>query len=364
MWIKIIKCKKALTGYYIDKNGKVVKCPNFCSQCELVNEKDIFKVKCLKANDNTHFANKEGQIKTCDDYYDGIPNCNSCSYYNNLLKCFNCDNGYKEVNGFCYSCKELLDNQECNSCIKNNTDNSFYCYSCSENNILISNLGKCIPKNDEIKDCEKANLISKKGDNFYNCTSCPFGYILAKDLKNRTNCYYQYYISESFDGCRNLINLYTKHNPIFSCEKCQYDYTLIIDENQIQTCKYAENDLQFCSKGMKIKIFDEQNQKYKDDYNCTECMYNYELEYDNITNKSKCKAIKCYASNCKKCKDNEIFKCKECKSGYVFSKFNECIIKPKIIPNVYFKDIYRFALNGNSEKMENTFLDLYIPFGA
>ena len=345
----IIKCKKAQIGYYIDMKGKVIKCPDNCSKCESVNENDKFKVKCLKESNSYYFVNNEGQLKKCDDYYDGIPNCSSCSYYNNILKCYFCEYGFKEVNGSCYSCEEILDNKGCKNCVDNYTDNSIYCNYCKDNYILISNLGKCIPKNDEIKYCSKANIISKNGDNFYNCTSCDDYYILAKDLKNRTNCYYKYGISESFDGCSVLINLNTKLNPVLSCEKCQYYYTIIIDENQIQTCKNADNDLQFCSKGMKITIFDEKNQNYKDVYNCTECMHNYELEYNNDTNKFKCKAIKCFAPNCKLCKENELYICKECKSGYVFSKFNDCIIKPKIIPNVYFKDIYRFALNGNNK---------------
>ena len=69
----------------------------------------------------------------------------------------------------CYSCKEILDNQECKYCSKNYSDNSYYCNYCEDNNILISNKGKCIPKNDEVKNCSEANIISiNEEKNFMN----------------------------------------------------------------------------------------------------------------------------------------------------------------------------------------------------
>ena len=337
----IIKCKTAQTGYYINENGRVIKCPYNCIECELANEDNKFEVKCLEIS-----SPNEEESKSCND----IPNCSKCSYYNNQMKCSICNSGFREINGSCYSCKEILDNQGCKYCSSNYFDNSIHCDYCEDNYILISNLGKCVPKNDEIKNCTKVNLISENEDNFYNCLACQYSYGLVKDLKNRTNCYYRYDMDyELYNYCITLININTKLNPVFSCEKCQTYYTIIIDENQIQTCKYSSNDLQFCYKGMKIKVFDEENNNYKDDYNCTECLENYELEYDNITNKTKCKANNCFAENCNLCKYNQLYKCQECKSGYVFSKFNECIIKPEITPNVYFKDIYRFALNGNNK---------------
>ena len=120
-----------------------------------------------------------------------------------------------------------------------------------------------------------------------------------------------------------------------------------MDENKIQNCQYSTENLTGCRKAVKLKIFDEIWNVYVDDYNCTECFNYYELEYNEIKNISKCKASECLATNCAVCKDNNLYKCQECKSGYVFSKLYECIIKPTIIPNIYFKDIYRFALNGN-----------------
>ena len=337
----IIKCKTPQTGYYINEKGKVIRCPYNCTECELSKEDNNFVVKCLNGS-----SENEEESKSCDD----IPNCSRCSYNNNNeIQCSYCDFRFQAINGSCYSCKEILDDQGCSSCSLNYSDNSFYCYNCEDNYVLISNLGKCVPKNDEIKNCTKVNLISENGDNFYECRSCQYSYLSVKDLKNRTYCYYRYDMDYDLANyCRTLINLNTKLNPVFSCEKCQSDYTIIVDENQVQTCKYALYDLRFCYKGVKIKVFDEENYIYKDDYNCTECLEKYELEYDNITNKAKCKAIKCLAENCNLCEYNELYKCEECKSGYVFSKFNECILKPEITPNVHFKDIYRFALNGNN----------------
>ena len=132
-----------------------------------------------------------------------------------------------------------------------------------------------------------------------------------------------------FWDCKILRNIGSFINPIFTCEECNYYYTLLVDENQIQKCKYMEGDLLSCSKAVKIKVYDEQNSQYIEDYNCTECAQYYELEYDNITNKMKCKSNKCFADNCAVCKDNELYYCKICKSGFVFNKFDQCIIKIK-----------------------------------
>ena len=363
----IIKCKISEKGYYIDKKGKVTKCENNCEECELVNEDGIDKVKCLKISSSSslyYFINNEGKVKKCNDDYDGIPNCSLCSYKNNILKCSYCESNFLEVNGLCYTCEEVLDNKGCEYCTRDIWENSIYCYSCKYNFVLISNLGKCVPKNYEIKSCTKANLISINEDRFYNCSSCDYNYRLVKDLNNKTNCYFENSIGNIKVNCLSLRNIGTILNPIFSCDECYRDYTNIIDENQIQTCIYSENDLQYCNKGIKIKIFDEQYNEYKIDYNCTECEYNYKLEYNTDTNKMQCKAISCFAQNCEVCKDNELYICKECKSGYVFSKFNECIKKPKITPNIHFKDIYRFALNGNTKiNGEDIFGPIYIIRG-
>ena len=169
-----------------------------------------------------------------------------------------------------------------------------------------------------------------------------------KDLKNRTNCIYKNDIGEIGNNC--LINLNTKLNPVYSCEKCNSGYTTIIDENQIRSCKYSWGEgLKYCSEALKIKIFEEENNEYKYIYNCTKCSNNYNLKYNNETNTTKCISNYCYVQNCIECKENQEYSCKECKNGYIITKYDQCIIKPKITPNVYFKDIYRFSLNGNDK---------------
>ena len=73
-----IKCKKAKNGYYINKNGKIKKCENHCNECVL--DSDTQKVKCLKINNNKFFINSEGAVKFCSDEYEGIKECQECSF--------------------------------------------------------------------------------------------------------------------------------------------------------------------------------------------------------------------------------------------------------------------------------------------
>ena len=178
-----IKCQKAKDGYFIDNNGIVIQCPSNCNKCTLVNENNKLNIKCLMTSDSKYFINQDGQVKTCDDYYEGIDYCSSCSYNNDKLVCNICQSGYIELDDKCYSCKEILDNQGCKYCSKNYSDNSYYCYSCEDNNILIKNIGKCIPKNDEIKNCSNVNKISiNEEEYFYECNSCNYDYKLVKNL--------------------------------------------------------------------------------------------------------------------------------------------------------------------------------------
>ena len=250
--------------------------------------------------------------------------------------------------GKCYSCEEVLDNKGCNYCMNSFYDDSLICRGCHYNYTLIYNLGKCAPKNEEIQSCTEANLISINRDNFYNCTYCSYNYLLIKDLKNKTNCYLEDDVGDISNNCYRIINLKTRLEPVFSCEECYSYYTIIIDENKIQKCIYQSNNLQYCKKALKKTILDENSGTYKDDYNCTECEENKELEYDINTDKMLCKPIKCFDKNCEVCQYDNKYICQKCNYGYVFNKLNECILKLQIIPNIYFKDIYRFALNGNT----------------
>ena len=89
-----IKCKKAKDGYFINNNGIVIQCPSNCDKCTLVNENNKLNIKCLMTSNSNYFINKNGQVKECDDYYEGIANCTSCSYNNNKLICTFCQSGY------------------------------------------------------------------------------------------------------------------------------------------------------------------------------------------------------------------------------------------------------------------------------
>ena len=79
------------------------------------------------------------------------------------------------------------------------------------------------------------------------------------------------------------------------------------------------------------------------------------MKYNNETNTTKCISNYCFVENCYECKENNEYSCKECKNGYVITKYDQCIIKPTITPNIYFKDIYRFSLNGN-KKIDGEYL--------
>ena len=64
--IKKVRCNTAYSGYYLDEEGNIKKCEEICSECSLINENGINKVKCNKAEFG-YFINGEGIIKKCSD---------------------------------------------------------------------------------------------------------------------------------------------------------------------------------------------------------------------------------------------------------------------------------------------------------
>ena len=366
---KKLKCLEAISGYYIDNEGNIEICEEGCKNCEMIGE-SLMPRRRMKINVENfskcneaitgYFINSEGEIKKCNDENEGNKGCILCEF-NSKLKCKSCQEGYELVGDKCISYKELYNLDGCKELyVKNDL---YFCNNCIDNYLYISNLKKCVEKNEEIILCKQGNLLDEK----YNCTECVNNNsLLIKNWSNYYSCYNENLINKIYD-CNKYMNKGTYNNPFFVCDKCNIYYTIITtdDENQICSSQYDNK----CKKGK--LYFDSQN---KEIFECIECKDDYQLIFNNITEKNECQIsriepiepiyseqteiinteetntieIKCEIENCDICKENNLNVCEKCKSGFIVNKLGKCYIKPKKIPQIIFKDIFRYSLNGQN----------------
>lgn len=378
---EILKCTEATYGYYLDNNGKIQKCENNCNKCEFINEEGegTGKIKCLETIDG-YFINKYGKVKKCSDEIEGTIGCDLCEYNNNY-ECLSCLEGYELINNICKSYKELYNLDNCKSYYTVNS--IYYCYSCTNDYLYVSNLKKCLSKTEETEYCSQAISIKKDEDIIYNCTKCiNNNYINIKDSNGLFNCYHMNFVPK-INSCLYYINKGTYNEPFFMCDQCKESYVATEYENGNSECNYIYGITSGCKKA----TYYYNHIGMYNGFNCTECKYNRKLVYDNITKSMICKdyydyenpepiiypdleivdsteslssskvsdktdyikPIKCEIEFCKKCNEIDPNICMECKSGYVINKMGNCYKRPKEIPDVVFKDIFRYALNGNSD---------------
>ena len=155
-------------------------------------------------------------------------------------------------------------------------------------------------KNDKKGKCTKIPILYD--ETFKKYISYFYDYLIESyysEIKRRTVdyndnffCYYDYYNYP----CQESINLGTRENPIYSCEKCyslfefektyqNEDFTKIINyRNNVSICfkKYYKIRLENCLEAKSIN---------KDDiekYDCTKCKNNFILIYDEKENLHYC----------------------------------------------------------------------------
>ena len=351
-----VKCIEAKYGYYINSEGNIEVCENNCKKCEFVIEEGINKVKCIETILG-YFINSDGKVKKCDDEIEGIKNCTSCEYKSNL-QCTNCQIGFQVSDNKCKSYKELYNLDGCKNVSKEY--NSYYCNECFDDYFYISNERKCALKKEETLYCSKAKLIDKK----YNCTQCAdYDSLLIKNLDDYYYCYLKNLI-KTINDCKIYRNKGTYDDPFFDCDKCDNLRMIIITDDEKQICYKLYS--KYCNKG-KIYLDKIQN---KEIFQCVECYPDYNLVFNNITNITSCvykyivdddptentenktdiiEPFKCEIEKCIKCNQSNIKICDQCETGYIVNKLGNCFIKPKEIPEIIFKDIFRYSLNGMND---------------
>ncbi len=352
------KCSKAESGYYISEEGNVEKCEENCAECSLKNIQGTKIVECSIVEDG-YFINKEGLIKQCNDEIEGISNCNLCvTNYNYKLTCKSCIVGYILDNG---KCIEIYNIEGCSLYMEFQEYNSYICGLCKDDYILLENNYTCILKTEEIKDCSEGEYLNDKND--ITCTQCSSSlYKRIKNLNNIYRCYYRY-LDNTIKYCKLILNIGTYDNPIFECSICDYPYVLISDDYGNKKCVYYNSKLDpNCEKGIVTqytkKSYNNDNQFIDYVYKCTECKTNYKETFDEITNDLTCSPIECTISFCEECEENNVYSCKKCSEGYI-NKNGLCNKKPKIIPTITFKDIFRLSLNKKFNLNGNMVLGLY-----
>ena len=378
-------CLKCKEGYFLDKNDKCSYCNTYqydyskdfyhCNKCHLENDKLI----CDESSSGYFFSSTQLEVKKCSQQ---ISNCNKCSYHsdedkqNNILKCDECQSGTylssdeqscktcKENSNGCIICSDnelqttcdkcsygytfLTDSscnkctdyfgEGCSSCAISKFDLLPYCSKCKDGYILGYD-GKCkhCQNDTNLIGCNSCKVIGKKG---YYCTSCQSEYILfeGKCMKREEEI-------DVISNCKEIENIGTEIEPIYSCIECSgyNNYIYSKKDNNASECVKPsyDNGLYNCYSSKTESIG-------KNNYTCTKCYSNYNLVYDNITNKNicnscaegyyqddnyqnlYCKSCSYYISSCNKChQENGIVYCDSCSNNYILAhNRQDCEICP------------------------------------
>ena len=408
--------------YYLGiRNTRRFHC-NFCKEGFILSPEG----RCLTCSDlNINNCEKCGKDEETGKYI-----CKECSKYyykNEFGYCQHCNVNYVILNDKCIRCNDINNGgiEGCRICEKNE-NNKIICKQCTDRYILFTDNNTCIERgiNEELNQFD--NCLELKSENYtFVCSRCKLQYSLLKE-GNGTKCVYiqnlydpmvyshyfhhfYYDIFEKNDNdykdyvvddytykqnyfypCKESINLGTKENPLYSCNKCysvfdnedsdnyyshyyqyyydkQYKYKLeeyyqkgfygdspvrIIDNEifNISYCMRTFKDTKNCTEAI-YKI-----SKGQEIYNCTKCsadnilIYNKQLDiyycsYKEIEKK------KCLVDYCKNCISDNNYFCSDClTSDYEVNKYSgSCVKKTEIVPAVTWKDIYRLNMNDQKE---------------
>ena len=371
-------CDYCEGGFIQAKSGECLDCEDLglskCTKCELnpLNNQSYICINCIEG----FFVNETGQCQTCDSTYfqekkkcikcsnnieGGIDNCKYCKSDGDGVICNECISGYILLtnNNSCLDIgknKELQQFLNCNKLTMEN--NELRCSKCKERYTLVNTKGikKCI----YIKSLFDKNFEINYENYFYTINNGQKDiedYIITK--KND----YIYKRYKAFLPCQEAENLGKEDNPLYSCTKCYERNNItnnyishtspvrITEENSnVSYCISSENyeELYNCTEAIfKIK-------KGRVEYNCKECIKNYVLTRNRLTNNYYCQSMnattKCIVLFCKTCNPFDGYICEECLPDYsINSLTGSCVKNTDVIPAVTWKDIYRLNMNGVKE---------------
>ena len=442
------KCKE---GYIETSKGICQSCGSVnegCNECEYtdkypdnyynVKKKRRFQCKFCKPGfnliDGKCYKCSDLGFSNCDecgkDEITGYYKCTKCSkyyYLNYLGNCSDCIIRRVEFNNKCQKCNHVKD--YCRLCLINENKNDIICKKCFDDYILFTNNNTCIPReiNDKIKEFDSC-LELKLEDGKYVCTRCKPQYSFL-EINGELKCteiptlfnYYQfsYYYYKNYTDifkdnkyektekflfhylykhdflypCKEAINLGTKDNPRYSCNKCfdlfdneefdniyydnyadGYGYYYFLDEYIYQFNDYSYylnyghpikitetgSNISYCMKAnTEAKNCTEATYKISNGkaiFNCTKCLKDNLLKYDKELNINYCKynintAANCMVNYCKNCLSDNFYFCSDCiTSDFEVNKITgSCVKKTEVIPAVTWKDVYRLQMNQEKE---------------
>ena len=418
-------CKK---GYIESSEGVCSPCSSIKKDCydchyENINEKNR-KFVCDICEGNK----LNPDLDLCLDCYNlGLKNCKKCDvhpfykdeyicteceknyYINEFGKCDTCGNDKlnflrkKGNKNICTPCHDYL-NEGIDKCwFCESKDDNTNCIRCSDGHILLKNNNTCLRRalNIELEkfvNCYEVTLIN----NEYVCTRCSGEYALIKTKDGKSKCIYipQFYnnfflfnyaydfytktsrmqnqLAKSAENdyifnkykyyypCKEVVNLGTENNPLYSCIEC-HEELFYIENRKYKPIKITDErtKLSYCIEDRAhdtIKNCKEATYKRKDGediYSCTKCIENYELKLNEKNNLYTCKEIiedkgraQCLILYCEVCDYYNGYLCNECSENYALNTASgACVEKTKVVPAVTWKDICRLILNG--EKIIN-----------
>ena len=335
---------------------------NGCDECEIINN----EFKCKRCYYN-YVLDEEGHCNYCeggvvyenicficnDKNRGGIEGCLNCYVSENKTYCSSCQEGYALLkdNKTCLKISEssqLIKYKKCREFTLLN--NKLYCLECK-------NEGYSLLKGDDESVC----IYLPELNNYYYYN--PYYYTNNLDFDQIFKYYYDRYISNHFDYCKEVINLGTEDNPLYSCNVCLYDsiYNLYTEENSnISYCIYGSlvnnKEVNNC-KEKKIKLVGNTIK-----FTCISCYEENQIpvyhEIDKVNYCMEANETKCMAKNCKMCKPDDIYFCEICENeNYAVNEVTgSCEAKKETpsssstpAPAIIWKDIFRLEMNSEKE---------------
>ena len=365
-------CDFCEDGYILSSSGECINCYSTisnCDKCEIdPNNKNNYI--CKKCEEG-YFINDQGQCEICDEsHFKGISQnkCFDCGDTTNggIDKCLLCEsNGEKAICQQCLpgyllltnnnSCIEIVKNKELekffNCEILSMEDNQLICSKCIKGYTLIkkNNIKQCI----FIRTLYDPYFEIKNEMHFYFVNHGQKSYNDYLDFRKNDYIYQRY---NKYYPCQEAENLGTEENPSYSCTKC-YEELKIDKTNDYSyyPTKVTEvnSKLSYCIVLYTISVCTEATYRINngiEEYNCTKCINNYYLTFNEYTGKYVCYNLntsdRCSVHYCKKCNPNNNNFCKECYPNYELNNYTgSCVKKTHSIPAIIWRDIYSLVVD-------------------
>ena len=368
-------CEYCEEGYMKSSSGECVSCSSLgldnCNQCKVGSDNNYICEKCQV----DYFINDKGKCETCDElHFKGLGknqcfNCDNTSE-GGIDKCYICDLKDEKVNckgclpGFILSidensCLEIAKNKELENFVKceqlSKVNDKYECSKCKEEYTLVrkNNINECI----YIRSLYDNNFSDNYKKHFYFINENQVTDTDYTSFRNNDNFIYNRYIK--YAPCQEAKNLGNEENPLYSCTKCYEDFNT---NNPIIKITELNSKLSYCVYSSYLHSYlnnpencTEATHKTKDgndQYNCTKCIKNNDLIYNNYNNPSIClfsyATIKCLVINCEECDPYDGYICKKCRTDYeINNATGSCVKQTSIIPEIIWKSIYNLNMLGS-----------------